>query len=128
VWYDYLSDVYLADLDDSKIIQATITLGASNSSKYYQPAWSPDGQELAATSCTYNSLFDDVCAVVILGDHRSGSRDKALTSIRGRGRPTWSPDGRTIAFATGGSIQWIKADGSERGLVVADGESPAWRP
>jgi TolB protein len=124
--YDERSDIYLAAVGDSKIIQATITFGASNPSAYYQPAWSPDGRMLAVTTCRYSSQFGEACDVVILGDERS--RDKTLTSMLGRGRPTWSPDGRTIAFASGGSIQWIRADGSERGLIVAEGKSPAWRP
>jgi hypothetical protein len=33
-----------------------------------------------------------------------------------------------IAFASANAIEWIRADGSERGRILADGHSPAWRP
>ncbi len=42
-----------------------------------------------------------------------------------------SPDGQAIAFAsasTPGSIDWVSVDGLQRGRIIANGASPAWRP
>jgi WD40-like Beta Propeller Repeat. len=42
--------------------------------------------------------------------------------------PAWPPDGHTIAFASGSAIEWVSADGSQRGRIIADGTNPAWQP
>jgi Tol biopolymer transport system component len=57
-----------------------------------------------------------------------GSELRMLAQASGDAKPTWSPDGRTIVFSSANSIEWIRADGGERGVIVADGHSPAWRP
>ncbi len=44
-------------------------------------------------------------------------------------KPSWSPDGRRIAFHRfNGGISVINVDGSDERLVVADGANPAWSP
>jgi Tol biopolymer transport system component len=57
-----------------------------------------------------------------------GSDLVRVAGASGYAAPTWSPDGRTIAFASAGSIEWVSADGGERGRIIANGTSPAWRP
>jgi Tol biopolymer transport system component len=51
-----------------------------------------------------------------------------LAAASGFASPTWSPDGQVIAFASSNAIEWVSADGSQRGRIIADGHSPAWRP
>ena len=43
--------------------------------------------------------------------------------------PSWSPDGKTIAFSSGGSISTIDLGGKERVLTDGPNDStPAWNP
>jgi len=60
--------------------------------------------------------------------HADGTGMTFLVAASGDASPTWSPDGQLIAFASGGGIEWVSADGSQRGLIVDDGHSPSWRP
>jgi TolB protein len=126
VAYDFVSDIYVATLGAARIDQLTFTFGAPTSPGYYQPAWSPDGRALAVVRCPDSFVPCDESFLSVM--NADGSDERDLTSARGFARPTWSPDGRTIAFASGGSIRWIRADGSERGGIIGDGESPSWRP
>jgi len=57
-----------------------------------------------------------------------GSGMVRVAATSGFASPTWSPDGQTIAFASGSSIEWVSADGSQRGRIIDSGTSPAWRP
>jgi Tol biopolymer transport system component len=94
--------------------------------QFYQPAWSPDGRKLAVVTCPQAYLTCDSSTIAVM--NADGSGLTTLASARGMAEPTWSPDGRTIAYSTAGTIVWITADGGERGIIVADGYSPAWRP
>jgi Tol biopolymer transport system component len=113
-------------------IQVT-TDGAQN----FQPAWSPDGQQIAFYSRTRGGIWTIPA---------SGGTAKQLTDFGSR--PAWSPDGRTIVFQSGAltdlapnhrtippSVLWLvpAAGGRPRQLTRA-GEpagghgSPAWSP
>jgi TolB protein len=121
--FDFVSDLYVVNLSDSKI-----AMWASGSPIYQQPAWSPGGRTLAVVKCLrrfeVRAEWDYPCSVGVLDT----SGERLLVSTPELARPTWSPDGRTIAFVSGGDIRWIRADGSARGAIVADGHSPSWRP
>jgi dipeptidyl aminopeptidase/acylaminoacyl peptidase len=133
--FDFVADLYVETLASGKIVQATF--GARDWDegpipRYEQPAWSPDGRQLAVIGCPTTFYICDTSNLLVM--NADGSGERRLTSPRA-GTPTWSPDGRTIAFSVGalsastrGSIQWIRVDGTERGTIVADGHSPAWRP
>ena len=57
-----------------------------------------------------------------------------LVQAGGFARPTWSPDGSTIAFSSracrdcAGSLRYVSTDGTKSGLIFSNGHSPAWRP
>jgi len=51
-----------------------------------------------------------------------------LVATSGFTSPTWSPDGLVIAYASASAIEWVSADGSQRGRIIDHGHSPAWRP
>jgi Tol biopolymer transport system component len=124
--FDFVYDVYLASVGDSKNTQLTKSFKNSITNAYFEPAWSPDGRWVAVVGCapSYEMCDGSRVAVMNPGD---GS-ERALTSARGFARPTWAPDGATIAYASAGSILWISVDGAARGLVIDNGHSPAWRP
>lgn len=97
----------------------------------YEPAGSPDGSLVAATALPYpiSATQHPVAGTgaIALYDAAGGAWVRDLTAGPGDSQPAWSPDGSQIAFARGGSIYTIAADGppgSERLLVA--GDSPTW--
>lgn len=95
------------------------------------PAFGPNGQMLAFSARTENSLDSDIFV-----SRTDGSGARNLTNTRGIDTsPTWSPTGTQIAFISdrSGSPQvWVMdSDGSNvRRLVVEGGhcDSPDWSP
>ena len=96
------------------------------------PAWSPDGQALA-----FQSSYDHSYVYVINAD---GSGERKLTETDS-GAPSWSLDGRKIAFAGqpdehryAFDLYIANADGSEQQRLTRnaalgpDGEAPRWSP
>ena len=123
--FDFWLDMWAVRLDGSP---PTMILGSNSSAGFdrVQAAWSPDGRRIALGSCPYGFTLCGSGAVAVMNADGSGLTQLAATS--GTAHPTWSPDGQVIAFASGGSIEWVSADGSRRGQIIADGSSPAWRP
>lgn len=91
-----------------------------------EPAWSPDGQQIAFASSREGSL--DVFVM-----DADGSNTLRLTSTKDNdGHPTWSPDGKRIAFhRSDGHLYVMQADGSAARRVtttLAPEAEPAWSP
>ncbi|HEX2427189.1 MAG TPA: DPP IV N-terminal domain-containing protein [Gaiellaceae bacterium] len=89
------------------------------------PAWSPDGSEIAFASRRTGS--SDIYAMA--GD---GTGTSHLTSGKQNdSHPTWSPDAGRIAFARDGDIYVMNADGSRAHRISdinAEESDPAWSP
>ena len=92
-------------------------------------SWSRDGSKLA-----YVGSLPAPRGAIYVRDVGAPSPAKLLkTGTEGRDSfPTWSPDGRRIAFATKSndgrwSVSTIMIDGSNR-RTIARGGSPAWSP
>lgn len=96
---------------------------------YYQiePAWSPNGRLIA-----FASLRDGPSHIFVVD--AGGKRTRRLTSgSRADTHPSWSPDGRRIAFVRGGpgAVEVMNADGTNAHRVTAgsdDEGDPAWSP
>ena len=99
---------------------------APNVIEQHQPAWSPIGMRLALVECPWAFNFCSSSAITVMNADGTGLVHLAVAS--GFAHPTWSPDGQIIAFASANSIQWVSADGSQRGRIIENGTSPAWRP
>jgi len=92
-----------------------------------EPAWSPDGSQIAFASKRGGS-FD----VYVMNADGTGTR-RLTSTPADEGHPTWSPDGERIAFSRGtsGDLYVMNADGS-RVKPLASGPAnetqPAWSP
>jgi WD40-like Beta Propeller Repeat len=124
--YDFTSDIFITNVTGSTITQVTAGFGVNGSLvEYYQPAWSPDGRKFAVVTCRQAFITCGTSTISVLNADGSGLVHLVATT-GGGGRPTWSPDGQFIAFGWSGSINWVSADGSSRGVIIHDGHSPAW--
>jgi Tol biopolymer transport system component len=144
-YYDITYDVFLANPDAPGIVQKTngfafdgiveeegnrITL-----MQFWQPAWSPDGRTMAVVACplTMGAYCESSAGLWLIDASKASlvsNRSDVLamlTPTSGFAGPTWSPDGGLIAYASGGSLYWIRKDGTAQGLITANGHSPSWR-
>ncbi len=118
-------EIYLMDYDgfDQRRITGHRSISMS-------PSWSPTGDVLA-----YVSYFGGEGPAIYLADILSGRKSPVITSGSLNSSPTFSPDGRRIAFArlVGANIEIFicRRDGSElRQLTSSPGidTNPAWSP
>jgi dipeptidyl aminopeptidase/acylaminoacyl peptidase len=87
-------------------------------SRVSDPQLSPDGRAVTYTvgvvDMTANRVVNQIYVVSVDGGNpRQISGDKGSSSS-----PRWSPDGRRIAFVTGGQIWTMKPDGGDREQVT----------
>lgn len=111
-------EIYLMKRDGSNARRLTHYEGTALGARY-----SPDGQRIVFQG------FQPPAFSEILVMNANGSEVEPLT--RGRwssaGRPSWSPDGRELAFNTEGSIYLIGADGANPRKLTDNGRHPTWR-
>jgi WD40-like Beta Propeller Repeat len=88
------------------------------------PSWSRSGSRIAVA---YYGAGGAQLGVM----NPTGSALQPLIATGLFSKSTWSPDDKLIAFASGTAsarnLMWIKADGSESGLIVTNGWNPDWR-
>ena len=102
---DYVSDVWLTDLESMKSIQLT-----SGRGKDTYPRWSPDGSKLLFISSPPKRKDDEKKGQLFVIDV-SGGEAKQLTDIKeGVKSPRWCPDGRRILFISPVEEQKSKTD------------------
>lgn len=119
-------DLFLQRVADGKPINLTADSPADDT----QPAFSPDGQQIAFRSEREGG------GIFLMG--ATGESVKRLTDFGFN--PAWSPDGREIAVATEGAFdptarfsfsRIFRIDlttGARRPLAVPDGVQPSWSP
>ena len=70
-----------------------------------EPAWSPDGKQIAFTLYTPQKRYKDIgypyCGIYIMDAEGSGEPRKLATGPGCASSPAWSPDGKKIAYTNG---------------------------
>jgi len=128
--------IYVMNSDGSNISQLTFADTARDStgalkdtSSNYQPAWSPNGAQIAFASSR------DTNSEIYVMDAKGANVVRLTDTTASDGQPAWSPDGSKIAFATNrdgnAEIYVMNANGS--GLVNLTHNAgidllPAWSP
>jgi dipeptidyl aminopeptidase/acylaminoacyl peptidase len=97
--YKYVNQIYIAPTDGSSAPKALTTKEAAS-----QPAWSPDGKQLA-----FVRAVDNKPQVFLLSFE--GGEPIQLTKFKyGAGSPKWSPDGKQILFSSRISLKDLLKD------------------
>lgn len=100
------------------------------------PAWSPDGSSLVVTGCLPcdTSLkgsppTPNQSQLFVMPVDGSPVRAIPITSALPMVMPAWSPDGTSVAFATGSGIWTMSvADGQQRAVTSGPDMDPRWSP
>ncbi|HTV01506.1 MAG TPA: winged helix-turn-helix domain-containing protein, partial [Luteitalea sp.] len=101
-------------------VQLTTARGAD-----VDPAWSPDGMQLAYASDESGGLE------IYVRPHLSDAPARAITTNGGDNvSPAWSPDGQRLAFHSRrfGGVWVVPAAGGPARQLSPEGSSPAWSP
>lgn len=90
-----------------------------------QPAWSPNGKQIAfASNLSAPTQLDDIYVM-----NSDGTNVRRLTvDEEGEGNPTWSADGRRLAFHSYSHVDVIRSNGTGRRVLAADACCPDWSP
>jgi hypothetical protein len=97
------------------------TVAAEAGHDLWGPVASPGGRLVAAT----RAPMDKVAGGIALYDAKTGSRVRTLTTGTQDSQPTWSPDGKRIAFARRHSLYVVPARGGKARRIAA-GAQPVW--
>jgi len=116
------SHLSLFDVETKKV--ETLTSGLDDDDA---PSWSPDSRMIAFVRgpvAEPDSTRDNDVFVIAA---RAGATAKRLTDFPGPddGRPSWSPDGKWIAFFRGDEPKYQAYNLSKLAIVPSDGSAPA---
>jgi Tol biopolymer transport system component len=97
-----------------------------------EPAWSPDGTQIAYVA---DNPTTPGARIVVMRSDGTRRRSIAIAPLLGMSRedafshqrPSWSPDGKRLAFVGAKGIITVRVDGSAR-FVLPAGLHPAWSP
>jgi Tol biopolymer transport system component len=87
------------------------------------PAWSPDGTQLAFDRGTSKDSGHEIWLV----DANGSNLIKLTTESKNAIEPSWAPDGTHLVYQVGSKIATIATDGTER-TELALGSGPDWAP
>lgn len=122
-------DIYVQDNETGEAHRLT-----NNSEDDWDPAWSPDGTQIAFVSERTGS--SDIYVMDADGEdeylRRLTKPEEDVWNPDRSWNPVWSPDGKYIAFVSGGyiysEIYLMDADGSNVRLLMGGGVNPTWSP
>lgn len=127
-----LPHIYIMDVDGSD--ERRLINVSTNTSE--GASWSPDGKQIVFARKPANA-GNDVGADLFIADG-DGSNEKQLTNDADKniynGSPTFSPDGKWIAFYSddtkGAALTIIDVEGNQRRTILSDGYNwyPRWSP
>ena len=96
------------------VASGTATLLTPGDHDEHLPAWSPDGRTIAYVTKRGADPDRHLNFDIYLIAPEAGAKERQLTSFPGsdldpywESRPSWSPDGKRIAYLQGGEDKWI---------------------
>jgi len=95
------------------------------------PQVSPDGRHVAFTVGDVNFDANRIVNQIYVVSSAGGDIKQLTSGDRSSSAPRWSPDGKKIAFTTGGQVWVMDADGDHKEQVTkisTGAASPVWSP
>ena len=123
--YAASNDIYVMNADGSNVRRLTTDPGGD-----YYPAWSTDDVIAywhgAASGVDGGPPDSEIYTIPAIGGTPTRLTHDGVSNIE----PAWSPDGKRIAYWSGGELWVMRADGSGTHRVHSDGGvwAPAWSP
>ena len=113
------SHLQLFDLTAKKAVPLT-----SGSFNEESPSWSPDGSQIAFVRRHGEGDVDKMPnQYIFVIDAKTGAQPRRLTTATAdeSGRPSWSPDGKSIAYLLGDEVKYSAYDQSKIAVMPAAG-------
>jgi hypothetical protein len=97
------------------------TVAADPGHDLWGPVASPDGRFVAATRAPTKQMTGEIAVY----DAATGALVRSVTTGAHDSQPSWSPDGKQLAFTRGGSLYVVAATGGTARKIAA-GVQPVW--
>ncbi len=125
-------DIWIMDADGSNQRDLGLCPGTANCGKL---SWSPNGRRVAfaqGTDLYVADLATGTRELMVSGRLQTGSPPEGFSGSTPGPGPTWSPNGRSLAFTCGSSLCLVPADGGEPRVAIqgegSDFRDPDWSP